>query len=413
LATSADVLATASWSAGEADERPARQVPPAPQDWTPSDAAEAAADVALSLANRLATDQGSVTAIGLQGFGQWREDLVDGRSFTPHCDTARLSRLTGLTVVDDFPGRDLAHEGRGGPCEAVGFWLLLADRGTIPGRRIRALLDLDDMVRLVLLPPRQTGQLPPHLLAYDVAPGTRLLTTLTNRLLDDRAASDLQGKMAVQGRVLDPLLQKWLETLPPQPVSWRPDGDPLEPLCQVLDEHLLNLAAPKVCEIPRSAATRRTPADGVGRWTAQPSIGDHAGSLQDILCTAVHLIARRVTQLVKDHLPRSQPVGQLVLSGPLRGNGLFVSEIRRQLPEIELSSLDAWGIPSPARWAAATGLLAQLMIDQIPANGPGLTGAQWPRILGRITPGSPANWHQVLVDMAATLPIKMPLRDAV
>ncbi len=379
LAVSVDVLATASWNAGRTEIGLAGEGSPGPLDWTPVDSAEAAAEVALSLSNRMLADQGTVTAIGLEGLGTWRDDLVNGRSYTPHCDTARLARLTGLTVVDDFPGRDLAHDGRGGPCGAAGFWLLLGDRGTVPGRRIRALLDLDDMVRLILLPPRQSGHLPPHLLAYDVAPGTRLLTSLARRLLDHAEATDIRGKMAVQGKLLDPLLRDWLNELPPLPVPWRPEGDLLDPLWRILDTHL----------------------------------AEHQVSIPDILCTAVHLIARRVIQLVKTQLPRSQPVGQLVLGGPAQRNGLLLREIRRQLPEVEFTPIDAWGIPSPARWAAATALLAQLMIDQVPANGTGLTGAQLPRILGRLTPGSPANWHQVLVDMAVTLPIKLPLRDAV
>ena len=278
-----------------------------------------------------------------------------------------------------FPGATWPIRGGADRVEAAGIWLLLADRGTIPGRRIRALLDLGDTVRLTLLPPRQSGQLPPHLLAFDVSPGNDLLSEIARQLMDGQPSADLRGRLAVQGRQLRPLLESWLAALEPPPVDWQPEGYPLAPLLQILHDQL---QAQKV-------------------------------SLHDVLCTAVHLIARRIVHLVKEHLPRSQPVGQLILTGSGRRNGFLVREIQRQLPELEVSSLEAWSIPATALSPAATALLAQLHIDQVPANSPTLTGAQTPRILGRLSPGRPANWHQVLADMAVTLPEKLPLRSAV
>ena len=385
LTVSADVVATAAWQAARTEEtddvdrsRTLRTNATATAT-DPADAAQAAAGVATSLASNLRDDRQRITAIGLQGFGDWREDLLHGRRFIPNCDTAFLAQLTGLTVVDDFPGRDLAEDGRGGPCEAAGLWLLLADRGMIPGRRIRALLDLNDTVRLVLLPPRQTGQLSPHLMAFDVAPGWDWLGKLEQRLLGDRQATDPQGKLAVQGRTRELLLQQWSQTLPSLPVPWQPEGYFLEPLWQALENH----------------------------WQPEDA------SLHDILCTAVHLIAQRVVRQIKEHLPRSQPVGQLLLTGPGQRHGFLVGEIRRQLPEVEVTTLNELGIPSASTWAAATALMAQLTVDQIPGNSPSLTGAQVPRVLGRLTPGGPVSWHQVLADMALTLPDKLPLRHAV
>ncbi len=385
MTVAADVVATAAWQpAGteqtSAADRPRESLADSCTTATdPADAADAAAGVATSLASHLRDDRQRITAIGLQGFGDWREDLLHGRRFVPRCDTASLAQLTGWTVVDDFPSRDLAEEGRGGPCEAAGLWLLLADRGTIPGRRIRALLDLNDTVRLILLPPRQTGQLSPHLMAFDVAPGWNWLSELERRLLGDRHATDPQGKLAVQGRTRELLLQDWRAALPPLPVPWEPEGYFLEPLWQALENH----------------------------WRREDT------SLHDILCTAVHLIAQRVVRMIKEHLPRSQPVGQLLLTGPGQRHGFLVGEICRQLPEVEVTSLEELGIPSASAWAAATALLAQLTVDQIPGNSPALTGTQLPRVLGRLTPGGPASWHQVLADMALTLPDKLPLRHAV
>lgn len=379
LAATADVVASGHSAAGAVDVASTEPVRASPRDDSPADVAEWAAEVAASLTARLAPIQGTALAIALHGFGHWQQDLVHDRCYMPDCDTARLSQLTGLTVVDDFPSRDLADQGRGGPCEAAGIWMLLGDRSTIPGRRIRALLDLGDTVRLFLLPPRQPGQLPPHLLAYDVAPGEQLLAELTRHLSEAQHPGDPQGKLAVQGRQVGRLLEGWLAAIAPSPIPWQPEGFSMEPWLQVLQAQLTGSRA----------------------------------SLHDVLCTAVHFIARRIAQCLKEQLPRSQPVGQLILTGGGRRNGFLVQQIQQLLPELEFSALESWSIPAISLPAAATALLAQLHIDQVPANSPSLTGAQAPRILGRLTPGRPTNWHQVLADMALTLPAKLPLRNAV
>ncbi len=380
LSVAVDVVATSHSEGRGADRTGTEPTRAGPREDSPADVAELAADVTASLVARLAPVQGGVLAIGLQGFGLWQHDLVHGRCYVPQCDTARLAQLTGLTVVDDFPGRDLADQGRGGPCEAAGIWILLGDRGTIPGRRIRALLELGDTIRLMLLPPRQPGQLPPHLLAYDVTPGDQLLAELMRHLSEPQPSGDSPGKLAVQGRQIGPLLEGWLAMVESTPLPWQPDGFfPLEPWLQVLTEQL----------------------------------PDHQASLHDVLCTAVHFIARRIAQHLKEQLPRSQPVGQLILTGSGRRNGFLVHQIQQWLPELEFSDVEAWSIPAATLPAAATAILAQLHIDQVPANSPSLTGARAPRILGRLTPGCPTNWHQVLADMALTLPAKLPLRNAV
>ena len=107
------------------------------------------------------------------------------------------------------------------------------------------------------------------------------------------------------------------------------------------------------------------------------------------------------------------PWGEIILAGDGHQNGFLFREIQRRLPETELVALGSYGIPADFLRATATAVLGLLHIDQIPANSPTLTGADSPRILGRLTPGNPANWHQVLACMAQTLPDKLPLRSAI
>jgi anhydro-N-acetylmuramic acid kinase len=341
--------------------------------------AELAAEAVAPLIHRLGPDPTSLRAIGLLDFDHWIRDPLGGTSNVACCDTALLAKLTGLTVIDDFPARDLAHGGRGGPCEAVGAWLLLSDRGLIPGRVIRGLVDLDQTLRLFLLPPRQAVQLPSQLLCYQLGPGLSLLDGIVDQMTGGQARFEVKENLAVQARSIPELIRLWQQVCPATPTDWTPEGADAGPLLQVLDE--------------------------------QPGLA--ARGLPDVLCSAIHWLAQQVATCVQQHLPRSLPVGQVVLGGPANQHPFLLRQIRQQIPQVDVVSMDDLVACSGAWRSTAAAVLAMLHVDQVPGNSPSLTGAQAPRLLGRVTPGSPGNWHRVLSDMASTLPDKMTLRSAI
>lgn len=59
------------------------------------------------------------------------------------------------------------------------------------------------------------------------------------------------------------------------------------------------------------------------------------------------------------------------------------------------------------------GLLGILHIDQMQGNLPWLTGATAQRVLGRVTPGTPSNWRQLIREMSDFSPPAMKLKDAI
>jgi len=63
--------------------------------------------------------------------------------------------------------------------------------------------------------------------------------------------------------------------------------------------------------------------------------------------------------------------------------------------------------------ALVAALLGMFHIDQLPGNLPTLTGARSQRILGRLTPGRPSNWRQLIRAMAQHHPAPMKLKDAI
>lgn len=341
---------------------------------------ELVSDVVTPLVARVGADASTLRAIGLHDLGTWVDHGNHDREFFAQGDTALLSKLTGLTVIDHFPGRDLAHRGRGGPLETAGLWMFLADRSLLPGRRIRAFLEVDQSARLFLLPPRQVAALPPQLMALDISPAYSWIDQ-TLRLAGARetAHADDRGVLAVQGRQLPDLAAAWRDELREPAGEWTPHGPSPEPLLEIF----------------RRWSQGKTP------------------RVDDLLCTMIQKLAERIVSALKNDLPRSQPVGQLILGGRGQRHSLLIHHLQQQLPELEILALDDFSIPAESWRAASAALLAQLHVDQIPATTSSLTGTESPRILGRMTPGVPSNWHRVLTDMAMTLPDKIPLRNAI
>jgi 1,6-anhydro-N-acetylmuramate kinase len=87
--------------------------------------------------------------------------------------------------------------------------------------------------------------------------------------------------------------------------------------------------------------------------------------------------------------------------------------LQKEFSETPILSSDHFQIDPPSMDATLAAILGLMHVDQLPANIPALTGCQSPRILGRITPGRPANWRKVLLNMADYRPPAMKLRDAV
>ena len=131
-------------------------------------------------------------------------------------------------------------------------------------------------------------------------------------------------------------------------------------------------------------------------------------SVHDLLCTATHFVARGVADALRRFLPDSRVPNRILLSGGGVRNGLLWRLLEQHWEGIPLEKTDRFGIPADARKALAVGVLAALTVDGVPANVPAATGASGARLLGSLTPGSPANWARCLTWMASqTAPLTM------
>jgi len=335
------------------------------------------ADVQATLVNNLATalalSSSRILAVGVHDPGLWDTTLGEPAAYLGLCDAARLAESTGMNVIDSFPARDLALGGQGGPVTAMAEWFLLRSQ-----LRHRVLLDLGRSVRLTYLPAASTDRAERKVTAFEVGPGTALLDLLAQRLTNGEHHFDPGGRLAVQGRKIPELIEHWMRDpyfeLPPP--RWHPRG--LRP------ERFLGDALQMAVS---------------GGW-----------SVRDLLCTATGFIAEMIADTLARRLPEHAAVDEIIVTGGGQQNGMLLREIGR-LVKAPLMRVADLHLPVGALEPACIGVLALLYMDQIPASHTAISKTQTPRLLGRLTPGSPQTWQKLLQTCMANSPDLRPLRN--
>jgi anhydro-N-acetylmuramic acid kinase len=270
-----------------------------------------------------------------------------------------VAERTGITTINEFRSRDVAGGGQGVPWTALADYLLFHHP-----EENRVLIHLGGLATVTFVP---AGAKPAQVIGFEAGPCNGLLDGLMHQLTGGREAFDAGGKHAVQGCCIEPLLERWrthpyLQRRPPKSLPRHRFGE--EFIAQELQQ------------------ARQM------RW-----------SLHDVLCTATHFVAHGVTSAVERFLPEASPARVLLSGGGVR-NGFLWHLIEQQLQGWVLSKTDAVGVPGDARKAMGAGILAALLLDGVPANIPGATGAAGARLLGSLTPGSGANWARCTAWMA-------------
>ena len=117
-------------------------------------------------------------------------------------------------------------------------------------------------------------------------------------------------------------------------------------------------------------------------------------------------------------ISNARPIGKTLIFCAAQQKA-WAEKLSKILPvsSLELLSDDADGDAGNIRCqtldGAMTAMLGVLHIDQLQANIPWLTSATEQRVLGRLTPGTPSNWRQLVREMADFRPPAMKLKDAV
>lgn len=304
--------------------------------------------------NRLIAQQ--VLCIGCSGQSIWHDP--DGR-YPATLDLGMagvLAERTGLTTLAGFADRDFAVGGQGAPLTA------LADAMNFHRPdEARLHLRLGNHATAVWIPKEIY-----NVIGFEAAPCTSLLDAVMRAITNGREPYDVGGKHAVQGRRLDPLLDRWMRN------------------------HFLQVRPPKC--VPRGE---------FGDEFVQRAIDQGkrlGGSPQDVLCTMTHFVAQAIVHAVRTWLPTTPT--RIVLSGRGVRNGFLRRLLEEALAPIPLETTDVHGIPAEACKATAYAGLAALSLDGVPINLPSVTGSSGQRLLGQWTPGSSENWARCLAWMS-------------
>jgi anhydro-N-acetylmuramic acid kinase len=252
-------------------------------------------------------------------------------------DGALLAELTGIDVVCDLRGRDVAAGGQGAPL-APGFHAAVFGSPT----EARALLNLGGISNLTLLRPGRP------VIGFDCGPANALLDAWCERHRGE--PFDDEGGWAGTGRVDDDLLARLLAEpyfgLPPP----KSTGRDLFSLAW-LDARLAALA------------TEIAPAD-VQATLAALTVESVAGDLQD-------------------HAPEAAAL--FVCGGGAR-NAHLMRALADRLPTVRVATTAALGVPVDQVEAAAFAWLAHRFVERQPGNLAEVTGARGPRLLGALHP---------------------------
>lgn len=281
---------------------------------------------------------------------------------------AWIAERTGLPVVADLRSRDVAAGGHGAPLVSIFDHLLLG------GGPPTVALNLGGIANVTLL----DGRTPPAAqasgpVAYDVGPANALSDAAMLRLTDGDAAYDADGAMAAAGTV-DPRL-----------------------LAALLADPYYALGPPK--------STGKEHFHGAYLDRALAAHGAHVEN-SDLLATLAEVTARTVADACLAH-----GAAQVVASGGGVRNRHVMRRLGALLPDAEIATIDALGIPADAKEAYAFALMGFLTVNGLPGAVASATGATRATVLGAILPGAdgrlpeptvPRNWRPGRLRIAET-----------
>ncbi len=290
--------------------------------------------------------------------GLWIADGEPVGSYFPICDPNPIADVTGISIVDSFPNRDIAAGGTGRQLHPLPVWILLADRARIQASQNRILFSINESADAYFLPASDGLDVEIPKIRFASCSGLSRFRQILSNCQPDTIPQRIQ-RLNVDGK-------------------FNPE---------IADD--LNV-------------------DDLLQVAAERSI-----SLSDCVRTLIVQMVNMISDQIIVQMGDAGPNPQVVVDCVPDLLGTFVNQFRRRWPNAQGLGKFFDGSEAGRLSAILTGILGVMGIDQLPANIPWITGANAQRTLGRFTPGAPSNWRQLLKEMADFQPPAMRLRDAV
>jgi anhydro-N-acetylmuramic acid kinase len=270
-------------------------------------------------------------------------------------EASRTAALAGVPVVSDFRPADMAAGGQGAPLVPFLDYRLYGD-----DRVGRIALNLGGIANVTAIPKAAALE---DVVAFDTGPGNMVMDALAEQFFGQ--SFDRQGKIAASGRVLENVVEKFLQRnffqqKPPKTAGREEFGR------EFVDEFR---------RAPR-------PPRAVKNAKAGPR-----SQKEDLIATATAFTARSIADALRRYvLPRGN-FSELVASGGGTRNPALMAMLANELQALglELRTSDEFGIPSEAKEAVAFAVLAFETWHQRPSNVPSATGARRAVVLGKIS----------------------------
>jgi anhydro-N-acetylmuramic acid kinase len=270
-------------------------------------------------------------------------------------EAAVIAARVGVPVVSDFRPADMAVGGKGAPLVPYLDYILYRDASI--GRIAQ---NIGGIANLTAIP---AGASLDQIIAFDTGPGNMVIDALTGLLFSK--PFDRDGKLAASGRVLDPVITRFLRgsffrEKPPKTAGREEFGR------EFAREFL------RACRGSR-----------VAKGTKRSVVADK----RDAIATATAFTARSIREAIERFVLPLGGFAELIVSGGGARNPMLMAALANELRELglKLRSSDEFGIPSEAKEAVAFSVMAFETWNRRPSNVPAATGARRPAILGKIS----------------------------
>lgn len=263
-------------------------------------------------------------------------------------EAAVVAARVEAPVVSDFRPADMAVGGKGAPLVPFLDYILFRH-----ARRGRILQNLGGIGNLTAIP---AGASPEQVTAFDTGPGNMVIDAVTQQFFG--RPFDRDGRIAAQGRVLEPVIHHALRSSffrqkPPRTAGREQFG------------RQFALQFIYLCKQYRKFAVRK----------------------EDIVATATALTAASIEHALPRYVTLGNSFQEFIVSGGGAKNRTLMRMMAESLShlKLKLKFSDDFGIPTEAKEAIAFALLAYQTWHRQPGNIPSATGAKRTAVLGKIS----------------------------